>query len=170
MRRVLLLIFITIIPFFTECDFVDYWSLSEPINNEEIYGIYKANFPEIYDILELRIDTTYRHYTKYADGSECSDSGFWRLRSDDFSIIPEVASKYAGSGIWRVENECSHYEITFYEFRKTDYTVPGYESNIILPADTGKFSWCTCFYKRKGKMEIKINHSFLHYYIKADSI
>ena len=166
MKYLLIILIILAIILFLNCDLLDFFKFSEPIEEKELYGVYRANFEDISDYIELRPDTTYLHYTKFPDGRERIDSGFWRFRSDGYSIIPDTSRYYHAKGIWGYRGDCSDNELTFYDFIQTSYTIKGYEMVPEFPGDNVKHVWCTCLYKKGGVIKIKLDPSFGIYYIK----
>jgi len=155
---------------FLNCDLFNFSKFSEAIEKNELYGVYRANFKDILDYIELRSDTTYLHYTIFPDGQERSDSGLWSFRSNSFNIIPYVSSDYIRTAHWSAMGDCKDNELTLFEFLRTPYIIPGYEETPQLPGTKNKHIWKTCLFKKEGLIKIKFDPTFGLYYIKTDSI
>ena len=146
------------------CDLFNYFKFSEPIKKDELYGFYIANYKDIFDYIELRSDTTYIHYAIFPDGRVRSDTGYWRYMSSSFNIIPHISSKYGGKGYWSFVSDCEDNELTLYEFQQTPYTIPGYGELTQIPGTKEKHSWCSCLFKKRGVIKIKLGISSSLYY------
>jgi hypothetical protein len=139
---------------------------SDPIEINQIYGKYYANFGEKDEYIEIREDTTYVHYYFSENGHQHIDSGYWQFQGINLIIAPDTAKSYIGKGSWKFTTECSKYRIAFYDFTRRTLEQYGFKPHEHMKKiiDTTKFTWQTCFYRLQNKMIIKIDNEY--YYVR----